>query len=69
MKFAVTRTSDWRKESAPVPEAVRGGLDEYGENVWYVEIPDLESLVAFAKTHRRIILRNDEIEIYDDYRE
>lgn len=116
MRFVISRTSEWRGENAPHPDAYRqDGLKwstdqrtcktfaEFDERhshregtwlskgrnheqlpdrisrevsesgaFWYIDLPDLQALVAFAKANGELVLSCDvepEIEIYDHYRE
>lgn len=73
MKFIVSRTSIWNNDS-PCAEA-KPEMFEDGPN-WTIEINSLEELIAFRKKYGEIILTasrypeiDNEIEIYDDYRE
>lgn len=63
MEFSIRRTSTyWRKEP-PCDEAVKKDSD------WVVQINTLEDLVNFSHKYGQLILNEDFIEIYDDYRE
>ena len=42
---------------------------EGNKTVWVVEIKTLEELQKFIKRHGHIVMDEEEIEIYDDYRE
>lgn len=42
---------------------------EERDPTWYIEIPNLEALMAFVARYEEIVLTSDYIEIYDDYRE
>ena len=66
MRFLVTRTSSWT--DPPCPEAFKL-LSKVG---WYVDLSSLEELLAFVRTHGKIVVETDPqmlIEIYDFYRE
>ena len=89
MKFRVIRTSSGSIDDPPCEEAIREVFNHYsftpGNPVtkefstfgWYVEIKDLNELIAFSKKYGEIVFgQNDamgsngfEIEIYDNYRE
>lgn len=71
MRFVVTRTRYLDEDEPPVPGAVKGEIE-----AWFIELADLDALVAFWKEHGDLVLReafgNNElpcIEVYDDYRE
>lgn len=64
MKFKVTRTSALINNGKPCDEAVVDGKYEYS-----VIINTLEELMAFIEKYGMIVLDEDKIEIYDDYRE
>ena len=73
MKFIVSRTSIWNNAS-PCEEAKREEFEDGPD--WTIEINSLEELINFRKKYGEIILTasvlpeiDNEIEIYDDYRE
>ena len=71
MRYHITRTSDSFGEKQPCKNAVcarKYSTDKYF-GYWYIEInsiPDLQELISEVG---RIIIDDDSIEIYDDYRE
>lgn len=67
MKFEVTRTSGG--EESPCDEAFVDGKNEWNEDLYFVEFNTIEELVEFTNKYGKIILKDDWIEIYDDYRE
>ena len=76
MKFIVSRTSLWSRDNndSPCEEAKAKRLEN--NRVWTIEINTLEELINFRKKYGEIILTistypeiDNEIEIYDDYRE
>lgn len=74
MKFIVSRTSVWNKDIAPCEEAKREEFEDGPD--WTIEINSLEELIAFSKKYGELVLTravipeiDNEIEIYDDYRE
>lgn len=67
MKFKVKRTS-W-PYGEPCDEAFKDGKNEWGETIYCVNINTLEEMMAFIGKYGMIVLKEDEIEIYDDYRE
>lgn len=42
---------------------------EERDTTWYIEIPNLEALMALIAEHGPVIVSDGHIEIYDDYRE
>ena len=60
MKFMIRRTSG---EEPPCPKA----KEKDGE--WYIKIKTLEELIDFVKENGEVVLDENRIEIYDDYRE
>jgi len=42
---------------------------EERDSTWYIEIPNLEALMALIAEHGPVIVSDGHIEIYDDYRE
>lgn len=74
MKFIVSRTSLWSNNDSPCEEAKQEMFEDGPD--WTIEINSLEELIAFRKKYGEIILTasvlpeiDNEIEIYDDYRE
>jgi hypothetical protein len=64
MKFEIVRASDnFRKDS---DKPCEGAWLE--NDAWWIEIPDLASLIALSKSVGRDVIVNDSsIRIYDDY--
>ena len=64
MKYEISRTSDWLGEKKPCAKA-------YKENdKWYIDINSLEELnELISEVESKVIVGNNNIEIYDDYRE
>ena len=72
MKFVITRTSDWSGITQPCKEAVcthEMVNKDYDINRWEIDIKSLQDLYALINEVGRIIIDDDSIEIYDDYRE
>lgn len=74
MKFIVSRTSVWKSDITPCEEAKREEFEDGPD--WTIEINSLEELIAFRKKYGELVLTasvipeiDNEIEIYDDYRE
>lgn len=63
MRFNVSRVSDHRGVKPPVAGAVR---DDDGE--WWVEVPDLEALLAMQESEDDLILYSGhQLVVYDGY--
>lgn len=72
MIYKITRTSDWHGEKKPCEGAYlhKAGTLEYGkENEWHIAINSLQDLQNLIAEVGSIIINNENIEIYDDYRE
>ena len=71
MKFVITRTSDWSGRTQPCKEAVctHETVKKYDKNRWEIDIKSLQDFYALINEVGRIIVDEDSIEIYDDYRE
>lgn len=72
MKYRITRTSSsWVRTEPPCKQAYEeGGIDKYGEMIWFVDIESLEDLHNLInEVGSAIILDDTSIEIYDDFRE
>ena len=72
MKYRITRTSSrWRCTEPPCKQAYEeGGIDKYGEMIWFVDIESLEDLHSLInEVGAAIILDDTSVEIYDDFRE
>jgi len=70
MKFIISRTSDWERETPPCEEAIKEG------SYFVVEVHSLEHLLELkSKWNYALVLTSigpdglPAIEIYDDYRE
>lgn len=72
MIYTISRTSDWYGEKKPCEGAYlhKAGKLEFGEvNEWHIAInslKDLENLIAEVGS---VIINEEVIEIYDEYRE
>ena len=70
MKFIVTRTSQWGDEKPCENAKLDDEVNVWGNKRWYIEINTLAELMAFKQeVGVPIIIGNNSIEIYDDYRE
>lgn len=70
MEYLIRRTSDYLGEEKPCRQAYKSGEDMWGNPIWYVDIHQLEQLQDIVReTGHSLILHDNEIEIYDDYRE
>lgn len=84
MKFKLECVSSWNKETSNFPrylEQLKNAgfniiLDQpknergWIENIYFIEIETLDKLLLFQKIVAcEIVLNEDTIEIYDDYRE
>lgn len=70
MKFIVTRTSQWDNEKPCENAKLDNEVNLWGDKQWYIEINTIEELMAFKReVGVPIIIRDNSIEIYDDYRE
>lgn len=72
MKYRITRTSSWWVRTEPPCKHAyeEGGIDKYGEMIWFVDIESLEDLHNLInEVGHAIILDDTSIEIYDDFRE
>lgn len=78
MKFTIERTSDYDGIMKPSKNAVLSKeKSSFDTNVWEIEIESLEELIKLKEEVKYpIIIKNpcfiegqNEIEIYDDYRE
>ena len=71
MKYKIWRTSSWGyQEEAPCSGAYRGENDEDNYPQWFVDVNTLEDLQMIQMEAKRpLILRIENIEIYDEYRE
>lgn len=68
MKYQITRASDWAREKKPCSQAVYEGKDEYGDNIWTIEINSLADLYALMNEVGKIVIHpENEIQIYDYY--
>lgn len=78
MRFVISRTSafwDNTKNKPPCVSAFSNRVDQVGDPVWEINIETLEDLLAFKEQicHHLVLGTTfngeQEIEIYDDYRE
>lgn len=72
MKYRITRTSAGIHSTEPPCKHAyeEGGVDEYGEIIWFVNIENLEDLHNLInEVGHAVILDDTSIEIYDDFRE
>ena len=69
MIYTIHRTSDIFKEYRPCEKAELQSIDERGYSRYTIEINSLEELQALINEVGQIIIDDDTIEIYDDYRE
>lgn len=70
MRFRISRVSDYSGEEQPCSNAIKEGIDEHGSNMWWVNIDSLDDLYKLIEEVGTIIIDpNNEIEIYDEYRE
>ena len=70
MKYRITRTSDWYCREKPYSKAYQDGFDKYDHRIWFVEIKSLEDLHnIIQESDSKVIVFDDCIEIYDDFRE
>lgn len=63
MEFMISRTSYWTNDKRPTEKAYKEG------DCWYIKINSLEELIELSKKEGQIIINEDILEIYDDYRE
>ena len=70
MRYRISRVSNYSGDRAPCSNAIKEGIDEYGWNIWWVNIDSLDDLHKLIEEVGTIIINcNNEIEIYDGYRE
>jgi hypothetical protein len=72
MIYNISRTSDWFAEKRPCDGAYlhKSGKLELGEvNEWNIAINTLQDLQNLIADVGRVIIDEENIEIYDDYRE
>lgn len=69
MRYTIYRTSDIFKEYRPCEKAELQSIDERGYSRYTIEINTLEDLQELIKDVGSIIIDENTIEIYDDYRE
>ena len=79
MKFTLTTTGDFYTDEDQIEKLKGLGFEftqdsllnifEIKEGSKEIEINSLEDLVKFTENYGEIILNENEIEIYDDYRE
>ena len=63
MEFMITRTSLWTNNKKPTQQAYKEGGN------WYIKINSLDELIELTRKEGQIIIDEDSLEIYDDYRE
>lgn len=63
MEFMITRTSLWTNNQKPTQKAYKEGGN------WYIKINSLDELIELTRKEGKIIIDEDFLEIYDDYRE
>ena len=73
-QFTICRTSASYGMECPFPGATLEAEDSIRGRVWMIDIPDLDALIALVKRVQKadgsdIIISEDHLEIYDDYRE
>lgn len=67
MRFRIHRASDDFGKSPPVEGAERGAT-EFGTTEWFIEVPDLPSLMALRDSaSASLIVDRGSIWVYDDY--
>ena len=70
MRYRISRVSNYRGDRQPCSKAIKEGIDEYGFNMWWVNIDSLDDLHKLIEEVDTVIInRYNEIEIYDGYRE
>lgn len=70
MRYRISRVSNYSGDRRPCSNAIKDGIDEYGWNMWWVNADSLDDLHKLIKEVGTIIINcNNEIEIYDGYRE
>lgn len=63
MEFLIRRTSSYLNSRQPVEGAYQK------DEEWYIKINSLEELIKLSEKEGQIIIEEDYLEIYDDYRE
>lgn len=63
MTFTIVRASSWDRNKKPCEEAIQLN-DE-----WVISFDTLEELMLFVGKYKQLVLTEDRVEIYDDYRE
>lgn len=70
MRYRISRVSNYSGDIQPCSNAVKEGIDEYGFNMWWVNIDSLDDLHKLIEEVGTVIINHyNEIEIYDGYRE
>lgn len=68
MKYEISRASDWTGEEKPCSQAVYEGKEEWGDNIWTIEINSLADIDALINEVGEIIIYpENKIKIYDYY--
>jgi hypothetical protein len=68
MRFEISRTSNWHGEK-PCEEAKPGPETSRGRATWWVDLDSLEDLLSLSVKYGELVVNENTIEIYDDYRE
>lgn len=70
MRYRISRCSDCSGDRQPCSNAIKEGIDEYGWNMWWINIDSLDDLYNLIEECGTVIVTDyGEIEIYDSYRE
>jgi hypothetical protein len=70
MRYRISRVSNYSGDRQPCSNAIKEGIDEYGFNMWWVNIDSLDDLHKLIEEVGTVIINHcNEIEIYDGYRE
>lgn len=69
MIYTIFRTSDFLGENKPCEKAQETYVDELCYSRYTIEINSLEELQALINEVGEIIINEDTIEIYDEFRE
>lgn len=70
MKYQIERTSDYFRKNPPCSDAFQEGVDEKGYPIWRIDIDTLEELhKLIEEVDAPVIVYDDKLEIYDDFRE
>ena len=70
MKYEIERTSDYFRENSPRTDAYQEGVDRNGRPIWRIDIETLKELHKLIdEVDAPVIVYDDKLEIYDDFRE